>query len=189
MEDIKAYQAQVEKDKITSDGLTPCPRCNLEAKFFKIHAYRERRFLLIVEMLVKSIFCSLVRFRCTRCGKTVTHYPDFALPYKHYTRQTIESFSHTYVENNKKTYETAVITNDGIPSYPDGGQMLAASTIYRWISTLAGLITSCRDTIEKSFPGFAVDRKKYRTPERRTNLLRCRYFFMLNPLKTVFHRL
>ena len=28
-EEIKAYQERVEKGKITSDGLDPCPRCNL----------------------------------------------------------------------------------------------------------------------------------------------------------------
>jgi transposase-like protein len=84
-EQIKAYQAQVEKDKITPEGLPPCPICELEPLFFKLHAYRERRFLLIIEMLVKSIFCTLVRFRCTGCGKTFTQYPDFAIPHKHYT--------------------------------------------------------------------------------------------------------
>jgi hypothetical protein len=47
-EEIKAYQEKVEKGKITSDGLDPCPRCNLEPGHFKIHAYRERRFLIIV---------------------------------------------------------------------------------------------------------------------------------------------
>ena len=97
-EDIKAYQEQVEKNKITPHGLAPCPRCNLESLFFKLHAYRERRFLVIVDMLVQAVFCSLVRFRCTDCGKTITRYPDFAIPHKHYTRQTIESFSRAYVE-------------------------------------------------------------------------------------------
>ncbi len=52
-EEIKAYQEKVEKGKITSDGLDPCPRCNLEPDHFKVHAYRERRFLIIVEMLVR----------------------------------------------------------------------------------------------------------------------------------------
>jgi hypothetical protein len=187
MEDIKAYQAQLEKNKITADGLAPCLRCNLESKFFKIHAYRERRFLLIIAMFVESILCSLVRFRCTRCGKTFTYYPDFALAGKHYTRQTIESFSHAYVENTQQTYKTAAITHDGTPTYSEGDRVLAPSTIYHWISTLACLVTSCQNTDKKSFPGIA--RKKYRSPERKTCLLKCRNFFKLNPLKTVFHRL
>jgi len=44
-EDIKAHQRKVEKDKITPDNLSPCPRCRVGSEFFKIHAYCERRFL------------------------------------------------------------------------------------------------------------------------------------------------
>jgi hypothetical protein len=65
-------------------------------------------------MLVKAVFCTLVRFRCTDCGKTITSYPDFAIPHKHYTRQTIESFSRAYVENDQKTSEDAVMTDDSV---------------------------------------------------------------------------
>ena len=85
LEDIKAHQQKVEKNKIAPDDLGPCPRCHLESIFFKLHAYRERRFLVIVDLLVKAVFCTLVRFRCTDCGKTITSYPDFAIPHKHYT--------------------------------------------------------------------------------------------------------
>ena len=96
LEDIKAYQEKVEKDKITPDNLPACPRCSVEPAFFKIHAYRERRFLIIVEMLIKAAYCSLVRFRCPGCGKTFTNYPDFAIPHKHYTRQNIMGFAANY---------------------------------------------------------------------------------------------
>lgn len=199
IEDIKAYQAQVEKDKITPAGLPPCPDCQLKACFFKIHAYRERRFLLIIEMLVKSIFCTLVRFRCTRCGKTFTQYPEFAMPYKHYTRQTIERFSAAYVKDDQKTYETALITDDGVPSYQDSGQVLAPSTIYHWITTLARLITSTgQDAITKishkagshfcSGSDLAIAKQKYRSAERKRCLLRCLHFLVSMPFKISFHR-
>jgi len=49
LEDIKAHQRKVEKDKITPDNLSPCPRCRVGSEFFKIHAYRERRFLIITD--------------------------------------------------------------------------------------------------------------------------------------------
>lgn len=187
IEDIKAYQAKVEKDKITSEGLPQCPICQLQPLFFKIHAYRERRFLLIIEMFVKSIFCTLVRFRCTRCGKTFTQYPEFAMPYKHYTRQTIERFSAAYVKDDQKTYETAAITDDGVPGYQGSRQVLATSTIYRWITTLAQLITSSgQDAIAKishkagshfcSDSEPAIAKQKYRTAERKRCLLRCLHF-------------
>ena len=135
-EEIKAYQEKVEKGKITSDGLDPCPRCNLEPGHFKIHAFRERRFLIIVEMLVEAVYSTLVRFKCASCGKTFAFYPDFAIPHKHYTRQTVVKFSGTYIEDDQKTYKDAVMTIDGVPECSEKGRPLAPSTIHRWICTL-----------------------------------------------------
>jgi len=193
IEDIKAYQTKVEKDKITSEGLAPCPRCEQKPEFFKIHAYRERRFLFIVKMLVKSIFCSLVRFRCTDCGTTFTLYPGFAMPHKHYIRQTIESLSNSYNMNNQKTYEKAAMTDDGTPGYAGSDRVLAASTIHRWITTLANLISCCCQDISKtslhknSAPlhcnnpaQLAIPKKKYKTTARKLCLARCSCYFTRN---------
>ena len=149
-EQIKAYQNQVEKNKITPHGLGACPRCHLESIFFKLHAYRERRFLVIVDLLVKAVFCTLVRFRCTGCGKTITSYPDFAIPHKHYTRQTIEGLSRSYVENDQMTYQDAVVIDDAVPERPVSGQALAPSSVHRWISTLAALIIAHQQALKKS---------------------------------------
>jgi hypothetical protein len=189
-EQIKAYQNQVEKNKITPHGLGPCPRCHLESIFFKLHAYRERRFLVIVDILVKAVFCTLVRFRCTGCGKTITSYPDFAIPHKHYTRQTIEGLSRTYVENDQKTYQDAVMIDDAVPERQVSGQALAPSSIHRWISTLAALIIAHQQALKKSLqqkPAAAqlcshlsstqIPEKKYKTHNRKHCLLRCRWFF------------
>lgn len=77
---IKAYQDDVEKNKITPHSLPLCATCRVDSKFFKVHAYRERCFLIIVEMIVRKILCPLIRFKCPGCGKTVTFYPDFAIP-------------------------------------------------------------------------------------------------------------
>ncbi len=200
-EQIKAYQNQVEKNKITPHVLGPCPRCNLESIFFKLHAYRERRFLVIVDMLVKAVFCTLVRFRCTDCGKTITSYPDFAIPHKHYTRQTIEGFSKSYVENDQKTYQDAVIIDDAVAERPVSGQALAPSSIHRWIGTLAALIVAHREALKKSLQEkptaqlrgqlepIQMPEKKYKTSNRRHCLLRCRWFFKIQAvLKISFHR-
>ena len=191
LEQIKAYQDKVEKDKITAHNLPACPRCNLESLFFKLHAYRERRFLVIVDMLVKAVFCPLVRFRCPDCGKTITSYPDFAIPHKHYTRQTIENFSRAYVENDQKTYQDAVMTDDGVPEHSVSGRSLAPSSIHRWIGTLAELIIAHQDALKKllqekpaaqlcshSNP-IQVPEKKYKTDRRRDCLLGCRWFFKI----------
>jgi hypothetical protein len=200
LEQIKAYQRKVEKDKITPHHLPPCPRCNLESLFFKPHAYRERRFLVIVDMLVKAVFCSLVRFRCPDCGKTITRYPDFAIPHKHYTRQTIEGFSRLYVENDQKTYEDAVLTDDGVPERALSGRSLSPSSIHRWIGMLADLVIASEDALKKLLqekpPGqlcrhcgpIQIPTKKYKTSNRRDCLLRCRWFFKIPSVfkKSVF---
>jgi hypothetical protein len=104
LEDIKAYQQKVEKGKITSHNLPARPRCRVDSLFFKIHAYRERRFLIIIAMLVQAAYCSLVRFKCLGCGKTFTNYPDFAIPHKHYTRPSITGFSAKYLNCEQITY-------------------------------------------------------------------------------------
>ena len=190
--DIKAYQDQVEKNQITPHGLPPCPRCHLESLFFKLHAYRDRRFLIIVEMLVKAVFCTLVRFKCPDCGKTITHYPDFAIPHKHYTRQTIESLSRSYVEDHEKTYEEAVVIDEGVPERSDSGRTLSPSSVHRWISTTAELIRFyCKNTTAKSFEDHGpikVPERKYKTQKRRDCLFLCRWFFKTieNPFFTEF---
>lgn len=192
-EEIKAYQEKVEKGKITSGGLDPCSQCNLEPGHFKIHAFRERRFLIIVEMFVETVYSTLVRFKCTRCGKTFAFYPDFAVPYKHYTRQTVLKFSSTYVEDDQKTYKDAVMTIDGVPECSEKGRPLAPSTIHRWISTLAGIFTAYQEAKEKPLQEKAssrlcktqIPKKKYTTLTRKAVLLKCRDFLRLNPVERI----
>jgi hypothetical protein len=192
-EEIKAYQEKVEKGKITSDGLDPCPRCNLEPGHFKIHAFRERRFLIIVKMLVEAVYSTLVRFKCTGCGKTFAFYPDFAVPHKHYTRQTVVKFSRSYVQNDKKTYEDSVMTVDGVPTRLGTGQSLAPSTIHRWISTLAAIFTAYQEAKVEPLHKQASSRlcktpmrkKKYRTLRRKELLLKCRDFLRLRLIEKI----
>ena len=192
-EEIKAYQEKVEKNKITPDGLDPCPRCNLEPGRFKIHAFRERRFLIIIEMLVKAVYCTLVRFKCAGCGKTFAFYPDFAVPHKHYTRPTVVTFSSTYVEDDQETYKDAVMTVDGVPTRLETGRPLAASTIHRWISTLAGIFTAYQEAKEKPLQKKAssrlcktqIPKKKYRTRTRKEVLLKCGEFLGLSPVERI----
>ncbi len=193
-EEIKAYQEKVEKGKITSDGLDPCPRCNLEPEHFKIHAFRERRFLIIVEMIVEAVSATLIRFRCIGCGKTVTFYPDFAVAHKQYTRQTVLEFSRSYAEDDQKTYEDAVMTVDGMPERSENGPSLAPSTIYRWISTLAAIFTAYQEAKEQPLQERVpsrlcktqqIPKRKYRTLRRRELLLKCRNLLGLSPVEQI----
>ena len=115
----------------------------------------------------------------------------FAIPHKHCTRQTIEGLCRAYVENDQKTYEDAVMTDDGVPERAVSGRMLAASSIHRWIGTLAELIRADQDALKKllqeilavqlcrHFGPIQIAEKKYKTSNRRQCLLRCRWFFKI----------
>ena len=185
-EDLKAYQDQVEKDEITPQGLPPCPVCEAESRLFKIHAYRERRFLIIVEMIVTSVWCALIRFKCPGCRKTFTFYPDFALPRKHYTRQTIMGLAETYVASEQSTYEKAVEQEaGGSPEYPDGQRSLAPSTVHRWVTSLCQLKQTTRTALElirqqdpatracRVLARLDIAGSKYKSGARRDQLLGC----------------
>jgi len=82
---LKHTRIKFEKDGIHAHGFAPCPVCEAESRFFQDTRLRERRFLIIVEMIVTSVCCALIRFKCPGCRKSFTFYPDFALPRKHYT--------------------------------------------------------------------------------------------------------
>ena len=192
LEDIKAYQQKVEKDKITPDNLPPCPRCSVESMFFKIHAYRERRFLIIIEMLIKTAYCSLVRFKCPGCNKTFTDYPDFAIPHKHYTQPSITEFSASYVESEDMTYQQAVIVDRNAPGYPQNDATLAPSTIHRWITTLGRFTQTCRtalmlllqqnpvSSICRDLARLIIPQRKYKTNHRKKQLVGCRQLVIID---------
>ena len=191
LEDIKAHQRKVEKDKIAPDSLPPCPRCSVESQFFKIHAYRERRFLIIIEMLIKAAYCSLVRFKCPGCGKTFTNYPDFAIPHKHYTRPSITGFSASYVESENMTYQKAVMVDSSVPGYPQNDATLAPSTIHRWITTLGRFTQTCRtalilllqenpvSSICRDLARLIIPQRKYKTNQRKKLLIGCRQLVII----------
>ncbi len=207
LEDIKAYQQKVEKDKITPYNLPPCPRCSVESEFFKIHAYRERRFLIIIDMFIKAAYCSLVRFRCPGCGKTFTNYPDFAIPHKHYTRPSITGFSANYVESDEMTYQQTVMVDNSAPGYPQNDATLAPSTIHRWITTLSRFTKTCRtalilllqenpvSSICRDLARLIISPRKYKTNQRKKQLINCRQlviieaFFQLTFKTSIFTKL
>ena len=193
-QDIKAYQELLEKNKIKPDNLPPCPRCFVDSIFFKQHAYRDRKFFVIVDMMVKTIFSALLRFKCPGCGQTFTYYPDFALPYKRYTRQTLTHLSRSYLQNPDATYQKAAMVDGSVPGYPDGEQTLAPSTIHRFITDLSRLITSTRkaldlilqqkpaSTICRDLAKFSLPLKKYKSITRKDILLQCLKFLAIESL-------
>jgi hypothetical protein len=207
LEDIKAYQQKVEKDKITPHNLPPCPRCRVDSSFFKIHAYRERRFLIIIAMLVQAAYCSLVRFKCLGCGKTFTNYPEFTIPHKHYTRPSIMGFSAKYLNSEDITYRQAVMVDGSVPGYPQNDATLAPTTIHRWITTLSGFTQTCRtalilvlqqnpiSSICRDLAQIIIPQRKYKTKQRKKQLINCQQlmiveaFFQATFKTSIFTRL
>jgi hypothetical protein len=146
-------------------------------------------------MLIKAAYCSLVRFICPGCGKTFTHYPDFAIPYKHYTRPTITGFSASYVESENMTYPQAVMVDNSVPGYPESDSTdaptLAPTTIHRWITTLGRFTQTCRtalilllqenpaSSICRDLARLTVPQRKYKTDQRRKQLVGCQQLVII----------
>lgn len=187
METIKAYVAKVEKNQITPQSLPECKRCGLPALHFRLHAYRERRFLIIIDMTVESEHAPLIRFRCPACGKTVSYYPEFALPHKHYTRQSIMGFTENYCGSDSTTYQRAVMDRQqlSVPGYPGGEKSLSPSTVHRWVTALSELSHTTQTALRliaqedpatrvyRDLAQLAIAPGKYKRPSRKTHLLGC----------------
>lgn len=186
-EDITTYLKRVEKDQIKPHRLPDCTQCGLAACHFKIHAYRERRFLIIVDMTVQPEYAPLVRFRCPVCKKTVSYYPDFALPHKHYTRQSIMGFTENYFASNTTTYQQAVMDMEqfSVPGYPGGEKSLAPSTVHRWVTALSGLVHTTQTALNligqedpatrayRDLAQLTIATSKFKRPSRKKQLLGC----------------
>ncbi len=186
IDDIKAYLEKVEKNEITPEALPACAVCGLDARHFKLHAFRERRFLIIVDMQVQPQQAPLVRFRCPGCNKTVCFYPDFALPHKHYTRQSIMALAGRYVASDTATYQQAVWIDEqqSEPGYASG-ESLAPSTIHRWITSLSALANTTRKALNlicqqepattacRVLAQLTIARRKFMSRARKQRLLAC----------------
>jgi hypothetical protein len=190
-DDIKNYQKALEKNEIYPGNMPHCAACNTDSSFFKLHGYRERQFLNIINMMVTIVFCTLVRFRCPGCGKTFTFYPDFAIPYKRYTRQSIVEFSSNYTEHDEMTYRKAIMMDHEVPGYEDKERTLSHSTLYRWITTLGGYFTTCQKamnllfqekaelSLHRELAQLTVSERKFRSEKQRECLVNVRKFIRI----------
>lgn len=186
-EDITTYLKLVEKDQIKPHRLPDCTQCGLAACHFKIHAYRERRFLIIVDMTVQPEYAPLVRFRCPACKKTVSYYPDFAIPHKHYTRQSIMGFAENYFASDTTPYQQAVMDMEqlGVAGYPGGEKSLAPSTVHRWVTALSGMVHTTQTALNligqenpatrayRDLAQLTIAPGKYKRPSRKRHLIGC----------------
>lgn len=184
-EDIDAYSKKVKKGRITPT-ISACPVCNTIPEHFKRHDTRKRQFYVLVEQIVQIVCCLLVRWRCPACNKRILQYPDFALPYKRYTLQTILDYSGRYLENDSASYESVIRQCPiGYREYPTDERQLAKPTLWRWIGSLgmSTLLRQAQHLILQADPACAVSRnlamltvpaRKYTTFTRKNLLILCR---------------
>lgn len=184
LEKIEAHRQAVLSGQ-APDDLTICPRCQQSPPSFKPHDVRHRQFLVIIENLVHLIHGFLARWQCALCGQCFTWYPDFALPYKRYVKDSIVQISRRYVEDDKTTYNQVVQHQSSLIAYnTDTGiqeQCLAGSTVHRWLSWIGGTLkaplTRAFDLIRQKDPSCNVFRlvrpvagQKYRSLNRQSIL-------------------
>ncbi len=190
-QEIQNYTEKVRKGKV-SCNLPPCPRCNTLSDTFKRHEARQRQFLVVVKQIVHNESGLLIRWKCPACNKSITGYPDFALPYKRYTRQTIMNYSDKYVSDDKMTYRKLVIK---MPlGYSESEKQLEYSTVHRWISTLGRFNEIIRksqelilqadpaSTVCRDMANLSINRNKYQKNDRKKTLFGCRKLLFLEAL-------
>ena len=170
--------------------VTVCPRCAapVGAGGFRRHGVRRRLFLMVVATLVEEVASYLVRWKCPVCGGTFTQYPWWAMPFKRYVLPFIEERCAGYVEDTAPTYAVGV-KEQGAPfshADADGGEELAPSTLWHWITTLGQRpepVRAALDLIKQKDPSTGVFRAlgalqirvgKYRSPSRKKLLRQCR---------------
>lgn len=204
LQSATAEQIQQHTDDIrqglASCCLPSCPRCQLASDLFKRHEKRSRQFYVVMNQLVVTLMGLLLRWKCPGCNKTITDYPDFAVPYKRYTLPTILGFSSCYVANPDSSYRGLI---DACPleheTKPDAEvscvSMMEHSTIHRWVTTLGGYSQIVREATSlilqadpvtslcRDLAGLMIPSKKYASALRKKVLLSC---FQLVFLKSIY---
>lgn len=182
---IERYTKKVLKQEISPDSLPPCILCHTESKLFKPHCKRKRTFNVVVALKVIAVISWLLRFMCPTCRKTVTHYPDFALPHKHYALSSITPMAEDYIEKPEVVYDRVSLTSEGSLIKESTGQAFFGSTLHRWMRTLGtfdGLERKAiemiqarapQSTIARDLSNLKILKKKYRSEARKEALLNC----------------
>jgi hypothetical protein len=195
--EIEYYRNDVLRNMIHCE-LPHCPVCDTLPELFTRHQARPRMFYILCDMLVQTVLCLVIRWRCPGCKKTFTQQPPFAFPRKRYTRESILDFSASYVEDEAVTYRTTVLDKGMEIFHPltsEGDttryRSLAHSTPYRWITCLGGLkqiLRGAQDLILQKNPASTVCRdlsaitisaRKYAKAARESALKCCRQILHL----------
>jgi hypothetical protein len=154
------------------------------AMFFRRHALRRRRFLVIHGRYVHAVDGLLARWRCPFCQRTFTEYPPFALPFRRYAVSQLAPRALTYVEDDGVSYRKAVLETHlpifhwrnpvtDATAHEGDVPVLAHTTLYRWVSAF-GTRTRPIPMAGRSDETFMPAAWKFQTAARRNVLLACR---------------
>jgi len=174
---IVASATNVRRRPITC-SIANCPHCQHEpgpAGAFKLHGFRRRQFLVVVQRYVHKVHSLLPRWRCPDCRRTFTEYPTFAVSHKRYTLTQIANRAFLYLTEARASYRTCVrlanqpIFHGGerIASEKSGPSLdyttLAHASLFNWMSSFTS-------DDEATCPGFQPAPRKYMSEERKSVL-------------------
>lgn len=187
VDEIITYSASVRRSNHRC-RTTQCPRCGKaheQGQPFKRHAFRSRQFLVILDRVVETVDCLLVRWRCPSCRRTFTEYPRFALPHKHYVLPQMADRALRYVEDDGTSYRKGVLDCHLPVFHPEhrwssvkrnrSPEVMSHSSLYHWVSSLGRLALEVvwlgRD---QRGSAFMPAEWKFTTRPRKTLLIACR---------------
>ena len=187
--EIETYSDAVRTNKIACSAAF-CLKCGEPSEHFKRHEARPRKFRIIIDQLVLIVLCLVIRWKCSRCGKTFTQQPPFAFPHKRFTLPTLQHYCEAYLSDPAMTYRGLFCPN--FVGYAETDQQLAHSSVHRWFTTfgqMAYTLSRAQDLILQKNPdstvcrdaaGLTIPARKYRSTARKTILERCLRLFFVN---------
>ncbi len=141
----------------------PCPNADCDGNRFRFHGQVDRSiFFKLDEIVYKRWFC-LSRWFCVKCGTTFRHYPSGVLPHKRYMLEDMMQACHSFLEGGDVTYATSARTGEiqwahegavAEATHEEGAKeeerviRVSGSTVFFWVSSLAGLLPGMRDRID-----------------------------------------
>ncbi len=191
-----AKKHRLARDEACHDRRHECPHCGAAGGGFVRNGRRQRFFLEVCEGGIRKVSMSVPRWKCPQCRRSFTEYPEFALPFKRYTRRDILAFCEHYLRHEWSTYRDSV-SEDGMPLFypekaPDSfwwkqadedevdpdtaAPALSHTALYRWLTTLAKLELENRVSSRTRPSSRRVSPNKFRSEERRRILELCAYF-------------
>ncbi len=179
IDQIRSYGEKVLSRAVQTSILI-CPKCKEEPGAFKLHEAKDRLFYIVEDNVVRKIWSYLPRWKCPVCKRTFIEYPEFAIPWKNYTKDAIFGFANKYLADEDASYRG--VTRGGAIIHVDETQIdevsgLSHSSLWRWIRfigllsrPLSNALNNIREKDSKNDifrTVFPVASKKYRSHSRK----------------------